>query len=139
MIDVIDNTRLPVIAALLDASLSNDRIFSFDIAFNWTDVIKAIKQIRPSAATIATPPKDEPRDLSEVPNEQGAELLKRWYGQNLATNNSYRLSRRISKGMRNGRGNLSRMNSSGCCCSISVSVYTPRNAVVSLSSSCFVR
>ena len=77
MIDAIDNTRLPVVATLLDASLSNDRIFSFNIAFNWTDVIKASKQIRPSAATIATPPNDEPRDLSEVPNEQGAELLKR--------------------------------------------------------------
>jgi hypothetical protein len=81
MIDVIDDARLHVIAAALDRSLKNDRIFAFNVAFNWTDVIKAIKKVRPEATTVATPPQDEPRDLSKVPNEQGAKLLKMWYGQ----------------------------------------------------------
>lgn len=80
MIDVIDDARLHVIAAALDGSLENDRIFAFIVAFNWTDVIKAIKEVRPDATTVATPPKDEPRDLSKVLNEQGAKLLKKWYG-----------------------------------------------------------
>ncbi|KAI9703368.1 MAG: hypothetical protein M1836_007936 [Candelina mexicana] len=81
MIDVIDDARLHVIAAALDRSLENDRIFAFNVAFNWTDVIKAIKEVRPEATTVATPPQDEPRDLSKVPNEQGAKLLKEWYHQ----------------------------------------------------------
>lgn len=81
MIDVIDDARLHVIAAALDRSLKNDRIFAFNVAFNWTDVIKAIKEVRPEATTVATPPQDEPRDLSKVPNEQGAKLLKEWYDQ----------------------------------------------------------
>ena len=81
MIDVVDNARPHIVAAVLDASLNNDRIFAVNIAFNWSDVIKAIKELRPSATTVAAPPDNEPRDLSEVPNEQGADLLKRWYGQ----------------------------------------------------------
>ena len=83
MIDVIDDARLHIIAAVLDRSLENDRIFAFNVAFNWSDIIKAVKQVRPNAATIATPPKNEPRDLSEVPTEQGAKLLKAWYGQEM--------------------------------------------------------
>lgn len=82
MIDVIDDARLHVIAAALDPSLQNDRIFAFNVAFNWTDIIKAIKEVHPDATTtVATPPQDEPRDLSKVPNEQGAKLLKEWYDQ----------------------------------------------------------
>ena len=81
MIDVIDDARLHVIAAALDGSLENDRILAFNIAFNWTDVIKAIKTLRPQVTTVAIPPENEPRDLSKVPNEQGADLLKHWYGQ----------------------------------------------------------
>ena len=81
MIDVIDDARLHIIAAVLDPSLKNDRIFAFNVAFNWTDIIKAIKEIRLENTTVASPLKDEPRDLSKVPNEQGAKLLKEWYGQ----------------------------------------------------------
>lgn len=82
MIDVVDNAHLQIFTAVLDGSLGNNRIFAFNNVFDWTDIITAIKQIRPSASTVATPPGNEARDLSEVPNGQGAELLKRWYGQN---------------------------------------------------------
>jgi hypothetical protein len=81
MIDVIDDARLHIIAAALDRSLENDRIFAFNVAFNWTDIVNAIKEVRPDASAVATPPEDEPRDLSEIPNEQGARLLREWYGQ----------------------------------------------------------
>lgn len=81
MIDVIDDARLHVIAAALDGSLENDRIFAFNVAFNWTDIVQAINEVRPDVTTVAKPPQDEPRDLSKVPNEQGAKLLKEWYGQ----------------------------------------------------------
>lgn len=69
MIDVIDNARIHIIAAVLDRSLENDRIFAFNVAFNSTDIVEAIKEVRPDATTIAVPPRDEPRDLSKVPNE----------------------------------------------------------------------
>lgn len=31
--------------------------------------------------TVAAPPENEANDLSKVPNELGARLLKKWYGQ----------------------------------------------------------
>lgn len=81
MIDVIDDARLHVIAAALDPSIKNERIFAFNVAFNWTDIIRIVKDLRPHATSIPEPPKDEDRDLSKVPNELGAKLLKHWYGQ----------------------------------------------------------
>lgn len=65
----------------MDASLKDERIFAFNVPFNWTDVINIIKELRPDAKDVAEAPKDEVRDLSKVPNELGAELLRKWYGQ----------------------------------------------------------
>ena len=81
MIDVVDDARLHVIAAVLDASLKDERIFAFNVAFNWTDIINIIKELYPNATSVAEPPKDELRDLSKIPNKLGAELLKKWYNQ----------------------------------------------------------
>ena len=81
MIDVIDDARLHVIAAVLDPSLKNERIFAFNREFNWTDIIKIVKELYPNATSVPEPPKDELRDRSKVPNELGATLLKKWYGQ----------------------------------------------------------
>jgi hypothetical protein len=81
MIDVIDDARLHIIAAVLDESLQSDRVFAFNVAYNWTDIVNAVKEVHPEATTLAVSPENEPRDLSEVPNEQGARLLKQWYGQ----------------------------------------------------------
>ncbi|EME41941.1 hypothetical protein DOTSEDRAFT_74095 [Dothistroma septosporum NZE10] len=81
MIDVIDDARLHVIAAALDSSLQEERIFAFNVPFNWTDIIALVKELRPSNTTTAKAPDDEGRDLSKVPNELGAELLRKWYGQ----------------------------------------------------------
>ncbi|CAK1360030.1 Aldehyde reductase 2 [Cercospora beticola] len=81
MIDVVDDARIHVIAAALDSSLQNERIFAFNVNFNWTDIINAIKKHYPDAEGLAKAPENEGRDLSKVPNELGAELLKKYYGQ----------------------------------------------------------
>lgn len=67
---------------MLDESLKNERIFAFAYAFNINDCIETIKKVRPDvdASKLKTNP-DELRDLSWVPNELGAKLLKKWYGQ----------------------------------------------------------
>lgn len=80
MIDVIDDARLHLIAAI-DPSIKDERIFAFNVAFNWTEIIKILKELRPDATTIVKAPENEDRDLSKIPNELGAKLLKQWYGQ----------------------------------------------------------
>lgn len=81
-VDVVDDARLHLCAAVLDESLKNERIFAFSYTFNINDCIEAIKKVRPDvdASKLKTNP-DELRDLSKVPNELGAKLLKEWYGQ----------------------------------------------------------
>ncbi|KAK3716885.1 hypothetical protein LTR37_006235 [Vermiconidia calcicola] len=80
-IDVIDNARIHLIAAALDPCIKNERIFAFNKTFTWTDIIEILKELRPDAKTIASPPENDERHLSKVPNELGAELLKKWYDQ----------------------------------------------------------
>lgn len=43
-------------------------------------MLKLLKEIRPDA-TLPKAPENEGEDLSKVPNELGADLLRRWYGQ----------------------------------------------------------
>ena len=81
MIDVVDDARLHLIAAALDSSLENERIFAFNVPFNFGDIIAIIKKHYPDAKSVAKAPENEGRDLSKVPNELGAKLLKKWYGQ----------------------------------------------------------
>ncbi|KJY01661.1 aldehyde reductase like protein [Zymoseptoria brevis] len=81
MIDVIDDARIHVIAAVLDSSLSNQRIFAFNVPFTWTEITSILRELHPDATTIQDPPENEGRDASTVPNEKGAELLRKWYGQ----------------------------------------------------------
>lgn len=81
-IDVVDNARLHLCAAVLDESLQNERIFAFGGHINEKDSIEAIKKARPDVdeSKLKVDP-DERRDLTKVPNEVGAGLLKEWYGQ----------------------------------------------------------
>ena len=82
-IDVIDDARLHLIAAVLDESLVNERVFAFAEPINGNDAVEAVIKIRPdSEKKIGHLKESNPdRDLSTVPNELGAELLKKWYGQ----------------------------------------------------------
>ncbi len=81
-IDVIDCARIHLVAAALDNTVENERIFAFARPFSFTEMIKDLKELRPKVEkTVAQPPKEEGNDLSKVPNELGAELLKKWYDQ----------------------------------------------------------
>lgn len=80
-INVTDTARLHLAAAVLDGSLSNQRIFAFAGEFNWNDVIDAIKQVRPDIKLTVEHDPSIGRDLTKVPYEQGAHLLKKWFGQ----------------------------------------------------------
>lgn len=80
---MIDDSRLHLCAAVLDESLQNERIFAFAAPFNANDTIDAIKRVVQSTVDTSKLKKDpnEPNDLSKVPNELGASLLKKWFGQ----------------------------------------------------------
>lgn len=80
-IDVIDDARLHLIAGVLDEDIKNERIFAFAGPFNNNDSIDAIKRVRPDVKADLKKDPDEGRDLSKVPNELGAKLLKKWFGQ----------------------------------------------------------
>lgn len=82
-IDVIDDAKLHLIAAVLDGDLKNERVFAFAGPFNWTDLVDAVVKCRPNAKEKLAKLRNEneDRDLSKVPNELGAELLRKWFGQ----------------------------------------------------------
>lgn len=82
-IDVIDDARLHIIAAVLDESVVNERIFSFAEPFNATRIVDTIVKLRPDSESKLGKLRDsnEPKDMSKVPNELGAKLLQKWYGQ----------------------------------------------------------
>lgn len=44
-------------------------------------MIQILKELRPDAKSLASPPANEGQDMSKVPNELGVKLLKKWYGQ----------------------------------------------------------
>lgn len=66
MIDVIDDARLHLIAAALDPSIKDQRIFAFHCPFNWTDIINIVKELRPNAKSLPKAPEGELSDLSKV-------------------------------------------------------------------------
>lgn len=77
-----DDARLHLCAAVLDESLKNERIFAFAKSVNVNDIIGAIKKVRPDVDhSKLNVDQGELRDLSTVPNELGASLLGKWYGQ----------------------------------------------------------
>lgn len=79
MIDVIDDARIHL-AATFDKTLANERIYAFDTSFTWNDVLKVLSEIRPNKKFVE-PKADEGRDTTTVDNELGAQLLKKWWGQ----------------------------------------------------------
>lgn len=66
---------------MLDNTLEQERIFAFAGPFNWNMAIDAIGRVRPDCTAKLEKDPNEQRDLSKVPNELGAQLLKKWYGQ----------------------------------------------------------
>ena len=82
MVNVVDVARIHI-TALLDTSVTNERIFAFDEIFTWNGLIDIISHLRPSSAARleAARPKDEVADVTTVDNELGGTLLRKWYGQ----------------------------------------------------------
>ncbi|PYH42259.1 aldehyde reductase II, partial [Aspergillus saccharolyticus JOP 1030-1] len=80
-VNVEDTAKLHV-AALLSPFVTNERIFAFASEFNWTDVVRILRQLRPGNALIPDPPVNEGRDSSEIAlSRRAKELLHDFYGQ----------------------------------------------------------
>jgi hypothetical protein len=79
-VDTADDAKIHI-AALIDKTVANDRIFAFAEPFDWNDVIDAVHKARPDATTIIEKLPPHGKDLSRVDNAQGAELLRKWFGQ----------------------------------------------------------
>lgn len=74
-----DDARIHI-AALVDKTVCNERILAFDEPFNWNKVAAIVEKIT-GRRSVQDDPNDG-EDLSEVDNARGAELLRKWWGQN---------------------------------------------------------
>ncbi|KAI0969331.1 hypothetical protein F4678DRAFT_463592 [Xylaria arbuscula] len=79
MINVIDDAKIHI-AATVDGTLANERIFAFARPYNWNDVLDVFRELRPDKTFLENDPKLG-QDLSKVDNALGVKLLKKWYGQ----------------------------------------------------------
>ena len=77
-VDVTDCGRLHV-AALLDKSIEQQRIFATAEPFTWTDIVAILCKIRPQIEGIPDPPSNEGRDLSQIEARYKAEHILRSY------------------------------------------------------------
>jgi hypothetical protein len=75
-VDVNDCARLHV-AALINSSIENRRIFAFAEAINWTDIVAILRELRPNNEKIPDAPINEGRDHSEVECRVEAEDILR--------------------------------------------------------------
>ncbi|RMD39702.1 hypothetical protein DV735_g5437, partial [Chaetothyriales sp. CBS 134920] len=77
-VDVIDDARLHL-AALLDKTVANQRLFAYAAPFDWNDFIDAVHKARPHATTILPRLPPHGQDLSVVDNGPAEALLTKWY------------------------------------------------------------
>ncbi|KAL4908693.1 hypothetical protein BDW74DRAFT_166283 [Aspergillus multicolor] len=73
-VDVEDTARLHVVA-LLSPSAVEKRLFAFAQAFNWTDVLTILRELRPENTLLPPCPEKEGRDLSEIVDSPEAEAM----------------------------------------------------------------
>jgi len=76
-VNVRDDAKLHV-AALIDPACNGQRIFAYAEPYNWNDVLAIFRKLKPNKSFLAD--RDDGRDLSEVPNAEAEELLKKHYG-----------------------------------------------------------
>jgi nucleoside-diphosphate-sugar epimerase len=76
-IDVRDDAKLHV-AALVDPACNGQRIFAYAQPYNCNDILAIFRKLEPSKSFLAD--REQGRDLSEVPNDEAEELLKKHYG-----------------------------------------------------------
>ena len=68
-------------AALLDPSIKQERIFAFAREYNWTDVLTILRKLRPDQE-FPDNPENEGRDYTEVVRGDRAEkVLQDFFGQ----------------------------------------------------------
>lgn len=79
MVDVVDDSRIHV-AAAIDITVSNERIFAFDEPFTWHRVAQIIQNLLPDA-DLPHNDRDEPLEISRIDNRLGADLLAKWWCQ----------------------------------------------------------
>lgn len=79
MIDVVDDARIHV-AAALDTTVTDERIFACNEPFTWHRVAQIIQKLLPEAELAPTDP-SEPSDISTIDNRLGAYLLAKWWHQ----------------------------------------------------------
>lgn len=79
MVNVVDTARLHV-AALTDPEVKHERIFAFGEKFNWDEVLRVGRKLRPE---VQWPEEgDRRRDLSEIVERGRAEgILRRNFGE----------------------------------------------------------
>lgn len=80
MIDVSDDAKIHL-GALIDGTVSNQRVFAYAHRFHWNDLLEAVKEARPDATTPPEPLDDGLEDLTEVDNGAALGLLKKWWKQ----------------------------------------------------------
>lgn len=79
MINTADDAKIHL-AALIDQTVANERIFAFAQPFDWNDFLEAVRKARPNA-TLSAPLPPHGKDISTVDNELGARLLRKWFNQ----------------------------------------------------------
>ena len=79
MIDTIDDARIHV-AAAIDSSVANERIFAVDEPTDWDEVMSIMRRMLPER-TLPTPQAGIKAEKSVIDNEIGGQLLRKWWGQ----------------------------------------------------------
>jgi nucleoside-diphosphate-sugar epimerase len=79
MINVTDDARIHL-GAMMDKTVSNERVSAFATSFHWDDMLGAVQRARPR---MNLPDEVDPRgsDVSEVDNALARELLRKWFNQ----------------------------------------------------------
>lgn len=77
-VNVRDCAKLHV-TALLDPTQGGQRIFAYAEPFNWNDVLRISRELRPDVP-IREDFQDLGRDMSVLPNAAAEQLLRKWYG-----------------------------------------------------------
>ena len=78
-VNVQDTARLHV-AALIDPACNGERIFAFAAPFNGNDILAVLRKLYPKRKFLDDVP-DQGKDITEIPNEDAEELLRKRYGK----------------------------------------------------------
>ena len=80
-VDVQDNARIHAIA-LLDPSVQSERLWATAATHSWSDVVAALRKLRPGNTLIPDPPPHDSPDLTEMlPRKRSEALLQSFFGK----------------------------------------------------------